>query len=277
MDGIKPHFMRIFDAIKSNEDDLGMPIRVSDDFDKFPKPKAYSGKADTPEVFKTVAKALNTAGGGDEVTPPKFFKGLLDWAPEDLEYVAEQLTGGTGRFFTDAYGSGEKLFAGIQTKPTDYPILRSLVSEVNQNRATQTIYYDRGDEIEREQARVRNVIYEGREDLGNGRFKLDPEAKRKAEQMLRETPELQGFKIHRLKNGSYLDKSGAMEFEAAGSLAKAYKAAEKEVKSINQQIRAAQSRSYPSLKAKADAIKALQDQREAAQRRFNEASAKALR
>ena len=68
-----------------------------------------------------------------------------------------------------------------------------------------------------------------------------------------------------------------MEFEAAGSLAKAYKAAEKEVKSINQQIRAAQSRSYPSLKAKADAIKALQDQREAAQRRFNEASAKALR
>lgn len=262
MDGIKPHFMKIFDALGANKDDLGFPIRDENHFAPFEEPRASMGKADTPEAYKAAAKALNRLGGGDEVTPPKIMRGLLDWAPEDLEYLTEQLTGGIGRFASDSYGVGEKLFAGIDTNPKDYPILRSLVSEVDTNRATAGIYYDRKETIEREKARLKL------------KFKEDGLAA--ARTIVSETPALQGFRLKRFKStGKYTDKAGNVELEAAtGSLANAYKAAEKRVKDLNAQIREAQAASYPSLKAKVEKIRGLQAEREKAQSEFNAVYAK---
>jgi len=262
MDGIKPHFMKIFDALGANKDDLGFPIRDENQFAPFEEPRASMGKADTPEAYKAAAKALNRLGGGDEVTPPKIMRGLLDWAPEDLEYLTGQLTGGIGRFASDSYGVGEKLFAGIDTNPKDYPILRSLVSEVDTNRATAGIYYDRKETIEREKARLKL------------KFKEDGLAA--ARTIVSETPALQGFRLKRFKStGKYTDKAGNVELEAAtGSQADAYKAADKRVRDLNAQIREAQAASYPSLKAKVEKIRGLQAEREKAQSEFNAVYAK---
>jgi GGDEF domain-containing protein len=257
MDGIKPHFMKIFDALGQNKDDLGFPIRSENQYSKYEEPRAHNGKADTPEAYKAAAKALNRLGGGDEVTPPKIMRGLLDWAPEDLEFLTEQLTGGIGRFASDSYGVGEKLFAGIDTQPKDYPILRSIVSDVDMRQATAGIYYDRREDIEREKARLR--------------LRFKEEGIQAARDLIKETPELQGFRLKLFKStGRYTDKSGSIELETVpGTVADAYKRAEKALTDVNQKIKAAQAASYPSLKAKLEAIRELQAERKELQDKFN--------
>lgn len=257
MDGIKPHFMKIFDALGQNKDDLGFPIRSENQYSKYEEPRAYKGKADTPEAYKAVAKALNRLGGGDDVTPPQVMRGLLDWAPEDLEYLTEQLTGGIGRFASDSYGVGEKLFAGIDTQPKDYPILRSIVSDVDMRQATAGIYYDRREDIEREKARLR--------------LRFKEEGIQAARDLIKETPELQGFRLKQFKStGKFTDKSGSIELETVpGTVADAYKRAEKALTDVNQKIKAAQAASYPSLKAKLEAIRELQAERKELQDKFN--------
>ena len=259
VDAILPFYVNTLTNLKENKDDLGMPIRQEDAYSKFEKPRAFQGKSDTPVPFQMAAKALNAIGGGDRYTPPKHLRGLLDWAPEDLEYLTGQLTGGAGRFVTKSFTAGQKMFAGVEMNPSDVPILSSFIGEVSPEKSTQNLFYDRRAKIERELEKLRDVARE--------------EGVAAAKDLIEKTPELEGVKLHRFATGRLTNAAGAVQLEAKkGSSFKAYKDADKAVKAIRQEIESVRSAGLPFAQ-RVTKLKELEKRREAAQREFTVASA----
>ena len=241
----KPQILKVFDAIAQNKDDLGMRIRNDNPYAKYDMPRAAMGKDSTPEIFRAAAKGLNRLGGGDDFTPP-MAKFLLDWAPEDLQYLAETFTGGIGSTVTRAGGGIERVLAGVPVTTNDFPIIRSLVGEVDDKRATAGLYYDTREEIERDLARIRAAVKEG---------KPAPETKY-------------------IRAGTYTvkrDKDGDVTVKALpGSTLQTYRDAEKALSALNDRI----GETYRTASAleRRRQIEKLQKEREQIQRRLNRAA-----
>ncbi|MCC7230147.1 MAG: hypothetical protein IT203_07115, partial [Fimbriimonadaceae bacterium] len=158
-----PELLKIANSLSSNKDDLGIPITSERPYSKYDIPRSSLGRESTPEAFKAISKALNRLGGGDDYSPPKVLKSLLDWSPEDLQFLFETFTGGIGTTGRRTVGLVENVIADLEVGPKDVPVLRSLVSNIDTKRATANLYYERADMIERDLARVRDAAKDGDE------------------------------------------------------------------------------------------------------------------
>lgn len=186
--GLLPTVLRIPANVWANKNDFGNRIRNEAPYAKSDVPRASMGKPDTLEVFKLTAKGLNRIGGGDDLTPPPM--SAFDVAPEDLEYLLGELTGGPGNLVTDIATSWQKATGGDYAQDLtarDIPITRRFVSNIDEQASQQVLFYDRREVIDRSLKRVRLA------------FKAQgPEA---AEALLRASPELKGAAFKRRKGG----------------------------------------------------------------------------
>jgi GGDEF domain-containing protein len=268
--GFLPTVLRIPTNIQTNRNDFGRQIRQENPYGKFDVPRASIGRPDTLELFKLTATGLNRVGGGDEYTPPPM--SWFDHAPEDIEYLLGEVTGGAGKFVIDVATLGEKAAGDAPVTMRDVPIVSRFATKVNEQAAQQSLYYERSDALNRSLERLRDT------------FERDGEAK--AEAMLRASPELSGVAFRRRKNkgqngqapGSIIVSDGRPQVVAVpGSMFDAYKDAEKAVRARNEAMRDAYGKTPASLiptaetRARDKQMLAESKKREEAQRKFNAA------
>lgn len=149
-----PTVVRIFSNLQANKDDLGRRIRDEGVFEKFERPRSSQGRADTPQLYKDIATALNRIGGGDDYTKP--VTNLLDFAPEDIEYLLGTFTGGPGTMIQQAWRSGERAGAGLPMRFDDIPIARRIVGSQGKAQVDSSVYYDSAEVLERGLERLRD-------------------------------------------------------------------------------------------------------------------------
>lgn len=230
--GFLPTVLRIPTNIQTNRNDFGRAIRTEQPYAKSDVPRASMGRPDTLEVFKLTATGLNRLGGGDAFTPPPLT--WFDFAPEDLEYLMGELTGGTGKFVVDLATVGQQATGGKMTpdlEAKDIPITKRFVTNIDEQASQRARFYERRESIDRGLKRVRNAYRT-----------QGPEA---AETLLASMPELSGASFKRRKRdsdngeaGSIIEVDGAPQIIPSGddTVFGAYKAAEKAMTGTRESI-----------------------------------------
>lgn len=219
--------------IAMNENGFGGQIRRENPWDD--RPLSVVGKPDTMEVFKLAAKGLNRVGGGDDYTKPKF--GFFDRAPEDIEYLADQLAGGAGKFVVDVATLGSKsMDAGADVTAKDFPVTNRFVSNIDEAAAQRSLFFERKEAVDQSKRRIRAAFGAG-----------TPEEVAKAEAMMRDLPGMAGARFKRRKKasksgpaGGVVTVSGSPQFEAVpGTAFAAIKAADKAYDARNEVVETA--------------------------------------
>ena len=139
----------------ANANDFGQQIWAKNPYDRV-TPASMLGRDATPEGYKAIATMLNRAGGGDDFTKPGI--GMLDVAPEQVQFFVEFLTGGTGRFFGGLAQTGYNVAfdpEANEQRPT--PIVQTFMRPVNEVQATAQRYYARRESIEVAADRIRTI------------------------------------------------------------------------------------------------------------------------
>lgn len=230
--GLLPTILRIPANVWANQNDFGRQIRREDPYSKSDVPRASMGRPDTLEVFKLTATGLNRIGGGDDLTPPPL--SAFDVAPEDLEYLLGELTGGPGNLVVDMATSWQKAGSGEPLTPRDIPIAKRFRSNIDEQAAQQALYYQRRESVDRALKRVR-AEYRSK----------GPEA---AEALLRATPELTGAIFKRRKRasdngpeGSIIESNGHPQIVVGkpGSVFAWYKQVEDSIRGRNDAVETA--------------------------------------
>ena len=115
-----------------NRDFTGKPIRP----EKFPgspeKPSSEQYFKNVSPVAREIAKGLNTATGGDKVTP-----GLVSVSPETMTHYWNFLTGGMGQFASRTAASAASLAEGETPALRNIPFARRFAYEPPQSAAGQ--------------------------------------------------------------------------------------------------------------------------------------------
>jgi len=269
--GMLPTVLRVPVNVQTNRDDFGRPIRDEDAYAKSDVPRASMGKPDTLELFKITATGLNRLGGGDDLTPPAM--SWFDRAPEDLEYLLGEITGGTGQFIVDTAKGVQKATGDDPITMRDIPITKRFVTSVDEQAAQAAMFYDRRETIDRSLKRVR-ILFE-------------QDGEQAAEAMLKATPELKGAAFKRRKGegkkgqaiGSVVLVDGRPQIVVGDEDAVygRYKAAEKAITARNEAVEAAYANAPKSIiptagtRERDAGIRTSNDIREAAQSAFNEA------
>lgn len=173
--GLAPELFKIPLHLAENRDDFGRRITADQPYAPYDMPRTAMGKSGTAAPFVWLARALNHAGGGDpDYKPPEIARGLLDWSPEDLQYLSNTMLGGLGSFGSGTWTTAEKMLAGnYKTKKggevavdwpallRDMPILKSFGWSTDSNRARADRFYDIKDQIERTKAMVQAKLDTG--------------------------------------------------------------------------------------------------------------------
>lgn len=268
--GLVPTVARIPIAIQTNRNDFGRKIHRDGDNSKFDVPRASLGRPDTLELFKVAARGLNRIGGGDDYTPPPM--SAFDVAPEDIQYLVQELSGGLGKFVLDSATFAQKAAdpeAAITAR--DVPIGSKFYSTVDEQAAARSMFYERADTIERDKARVIDT------------YKAEgPEA---AAALLKSMPTLQGATFKRYKRGDparghfagdIIEDDGRPELVARDedSMFGLYQKATKTTRAQGQEVRRAYTEAPPGLLPNAErnrAIREAEGKRYDVQRAFNAA------
>jgi hypothetical protein len=259
--GLLPTILRIPVNVQANQDDFGRRIRNESPYSKYDIPRASMGRPDTLEVFKLLATGMNRLGGGDEYTPPPL--SAFDVAPEDLEYLLKEVTGGTGAFVVNVATLGQNMAGDAPVKAREIPITNRFVTAIDEEASQQAMFYDRSDRLNRSLDRVRDT------------YEKDPAA---AQAMLDARPELSGAVFRRRKSdGAIVVSDGRPQIVAEDpeSLFGRYKTAADAVAGRNDAARAAYTAAPVSLLPTAESrkrdatIRAENQARMEAQRRFN--------
>jgi hypothetical protein len=172
--GLIPEAIKVPLQLSANKNDFGQRITNEQPYAPYDMPRIAMGKASTAAPYVWLAKALNRAGGGDDFHPPVIAKGLLDWSPEDLQYLSNTFTGGLGSFVNGSWTSAQKLLAGNyktgkdgkvdvqwQAMLRDFPIIKAFGWSTDDNRASADRFYDVRDQIERTKAEVQAKLDDG--------------------------------------------------------------------------------------------------------------------
>ena len=231
--GWMPTVLRIPTNIQVNRNDFGRQIRKENPFGRFDVPRASMGRPDTLEVFKMASQGLNRIGGGDEYTPPPMT--WFDVAPEDIEYLLGELTGGMGNFVIDMATLTQQATGGMMTpplKPRDIPITKRFVSNIDDQASQNAMFYERRDVINRSLERVRDTY--------------EREGLEAANALLAATPELTGaaFRLRKVdskngKAGSVIESDGRPQIVVSdeGAVFGRYKVAEDAVRTRSEAVR----------------------------------------
>lgn len=221
--GIVPTAVRIPLAIQTNRDDLGRQIRKDDPYARSDIPRASMGRPDTLEVFKLAAKGLNRIGGGDDYKPPV---ALLDFAPEDLEYLVRQAGGGALSFLVDTAMLGQKAAGEFPVEARDVPLSKRFYQGINEQASQAALFYQRRDTIERGLNRVRDTYRR--------------EGKAAAQRLMDSMPELSGATFRRRKSdGKVIESNGSPQIvpKSDRSVFGQYREASKAVRARNETFR----------------------------------------
>jgi hypothetical protein len=173
--GLAPELFKIPLHLAANRDDFGRRITADQPYAPYDMPRTAMGRSGTAAPYVWLARALNRVGGGDpDYRPPEVARGLLDWSPEDLQYLGDTLMGGLGSFASGSWTSTEKLLAGnyktdkeghvsvnMAAVLRDLPVLKSFGWSTDQNRARSDRFYDIRDQIERTKAMVQDRLDDG--------------------------------------------------------------------------------------------------------------------
>jgi hypothetical protein len=98
----------------------------------------------TAPAFISAARTVNTATGGNSVTP-----GYVSIPPDYLEYVWEFTAGGLGRFASETTQVTANKIEGVETPPNRIPILRTTLGRTTDRVQTDRFYetYSEGAEL----------------------------------------------------------------------------------------------------------------------------------
>lgn len=240
-----PYFANIGLALQTNRDDLGRKITNEPGYPKYEMPRTAYARDDAPEPYVLAARGLNRLGGGDDYTKP-MAPALLDWSPDDLEFLVSKFVGGIGTTATKAWKFSEGLLAGIPMNSGDAPLVSSFVSDVNTRQTSAGEYYENRDQIERELAKMRDAARQG----GDATEVAEVFASDDVEAKVR--------------------KDGGVVLEAeSGSLLKAYRTAEKQMDDIRDRMEAVYVDKSLSALERRRQVRALQNERADVQREFN--------
>ena len=156
--GVMPTIFKPAVQIAVNRTSFGSPLR--------PENSNKPNQPDSEKAFRKtrggfyddIAKGLNSATGGDVAT-----SGLIDVSPEHLKLMATFLTGGSGRFLTDSYGTGGEVLSGDGVAWENAPIVRMFyrTTDVDDYRAR---FYQQADEVKTLQEKVSTYKKAGEQD-----------------------------------------------------------------------------------------------------------------
>lgn len=85
--------------------------------------KSWGGKESTPEIYKTIAKSINSLAGGSANTP------ALDMSPEIYRLWIETAGGGVGRTAVRGYITARNMIKGEDVEMKDTPIVRQFLKD----------------------------------------------------------------------------------------------------------------------------------------------------
>jgi len=118
---ISPTVMDPFVALAQNKDWTGQPIYRENRSALDPDPGFKRAKDSATPIAKGIAEAINTLTGGTEYTP-----GGWSPTPDQLDYVAGQLTGGVGREIGKATSTAAAPFTGEELPAYKIPLVGRL-------------------------------------------------------------------------------------------------------------------------------------------------------
>ncbi len=124
-------------ALGENKDWTGSPISREDMSGLSPTP-GYLRARDSASAFTTeLARFFNLASGGTDFTPGKFSP-----TPEQLEYLAAQLTGGVGREVGKTVKTAEMLLSGEELPAYTIPLGGRLYGQTTGSAAESNRFYN---------------------------------------------------------------------------------------------------------------------------------------
>jgi hypothetical protein len=123
-------------AIWGNKDNFGRPI-AKEDRATNPTP-GYTRSRDTAtSISKWVSEFLNKASGGT-----KYQKGAISPTPDQLDFLAGQITGGAGREILKAEQAIESKITGEKLPEYKQPILGRIYGNIKSDAAISKRFYD---------------------------------------------------------------------------------------------------------------------------------------
>lgn len=123
---LAPTVLDPFVQSEMNKDFTGKQIRPEPYPGSARKPDSETYFKNAPQLAKDIARVLNTATGGDKVTP-----GFIDVSPETLEHYWNFATGGLGRFGANVVNAGAALAEGEAPALKNIPVARRFVYEAS--------------------------------------------------------------------------------------------------------------------------------------------------
>lgn len=227
-----PTVMRIFSNLQANKDDLGRRIR-NEGFGGDEMPRSSMGKADTPALYKTIATALNRVGGGDDYTKP--VTNLLDYAPEDIEYLLGTFGGGPANVVQQTWRLGERQGADLAVNAGDIPVVSRVVGATRKASVDSRLYYETADKYGTGIKRIRDAYAKGGvEEFYRVRDELGSQFDGVMLDTYKTSSRTAGYRAGQVKTNS----AGIPDIAAApGSAYAVFKDADKAVKGFNQAIR----------------------------------------
>jgi hypothetical protein len=146
---LAPTMARPLAEIVANTDFAGRPI-YREQMGRVQQPDSQMAFDSTPEGWRTLAQALNSATGGDE-----FESGKVDASPDTMRYLAGYYLSGTGRILDRLYTA---MSDPSEAELNDIPIMRSFVGDAaNDKRSVSQQYYEIANSLAPTALRVREV------------------------------------------------------------------------------------------------------------------------
>jgi hypothetical protein len=146
---LAPTMARPLAEIVANTDFAGRPI-YREQMGRVQQPDSQMAFESTPEGWRTLAQALNSATGGDE-----FESGKVDASPDTMRYLAGYYLSGTGRLLDRLYTA---MSDPSKAEINDIPIMRSFVGDAaNDKRSVSQQYYEIANSLAPTALRVREV------------------------------------------------------------------------------------------------------------------------
>jgi len=145
-----------------NRDFTGRAIRP----ERFPgqaeRPSSEMYYKNVPPLARELAKRLNQATGGDQVTP-----GYISVSPETIQHYFNFATGGLGRFGSNVAGLAVSLAEGEVPSVRNVPFARRFVYEPTEGQQART-YRDNAQELETLWARYKTYREQGNVEAAAG-------------------------------------------------------------------------------------------------------------
>lgn len=156
--GVMPTIAKPAVQIAVNRTSFGGPLRPENNYKPNQPDSEKVWRKTRGGFYDDIAKGLNSATGGDVAT-----SGLIDVSPEHLKLMATFLTGGSGRFLADTYGTGGEVLSGDGVTWENAPIVRMFyrTTDVDDYRAR---FYQQADEVKALQEKVSTYKKAGEQD-----------------------------------------------------------------------------------------------------------------